>query len=119
MANNSDRPSPGGRGPAPRPSAQDPRPGGPTAAAGGEPIPPGGLRPSSSARPRPAARPAAKPAAGGKMWSPAEKLVDQAPEPAGPPPGQDLRMVPLVEEESDAELGAPGGGRGPRHHRLG
>lgn len=85
-------PRPGG---APRPSA--PRPGSSRPAAGG-------------ARPRPTAesRPKGRAPKGGKSWTPPAKDVKPAAAPTSAAPSsqqQNLRMVPLAEEGTDAELG--------------
>ncbi len=80
--------------PPPRPGGAPPRPSGKGGAAGSRPRP---QAPSSAQRP----------AMGGKSWTPPKKDV----KPAGakatppPPPAQNLRMVPLTEEDHDPEIG--------------
>jgi serine/threonine protein kinase len=69
-----------------------------------EPIRPAGAPPGGGSRPRPqpAARPPARPPP--KMFSPGEAAVSPAStqnRPAAPPPGEDLAMVPLANDEGD------------------
>lgn len=65
-----------------------------------------GAPPRPGGNPRPTARrPPSRPAAGGRMWSPTEKTSKPPMVVDGDSPPQDLRMVPLVDEGDDEELG--------------